>query len=30
MQHADSKRKLQLVELEDIRNDAYENTEIYK
>lgn len=30
MQHASYKRRLQLVELKEIRNDAYENAEIYK
>ncbi|KAH9801696.1 hypothetical protein KPL71_001121 [Citrus sinensis] len=30
MQQAGSKRRLQLAELEEIRNDAYENAKIYK
>ncbi|KAH9723595.1 hypothetical protein KPL70_007173 [Citrus sinensis] len=30
MQHAGSKRRLQLAELEEIRNNAYENAKIYK
>ncbi|KAH9685501.1 hypothetical protein KPL70_013991 [Citrus sinensis] len=30
MQHASSERRLQLTELEEIRNDAYENAKIYK
>ncbi|KAH9752666.1 hypothetical protein KPL71_014787 [Citrus sinensis] len=30
MQQASSERRLQLAELEEIRNDAYENTKIYK
>ena len=30
MQQASSERRLQLVELEEIRNDAYENAKIYK
>ena len=30
MQQASSERRLQLAELEEIRNDTYENTKIYK
>ena len=30
MQQASSERRLQLAELEEIRNDAYENAKIYK
>ena len=30
MQQANSERRLQLAELEEIRNDAYENAKIYK
>ena len=30
MQQANSERRLQLAELEKIRNDAYENAKIYK
>jgi hypothetical protein len=30
MKHAGEKRKLQLVELEELRHDAYENAKIYK
>jgi hypothetical protein len=30
MRQAGGKRKLQLVELEELRHDAYENTKIYK
>ena len=30
MQHASSKKRLQLAELEEIRNYSYENAKIYK